>query len=1080
MSASTLPLPEISANGLLLTPALRAQFAQAMAQLNDRQRQAVTHGDGPMLVVAGPGTGKTQLLATRVAWLLHREDGPRPSEILCLTYTNAAVRNMRQRLLSIIGPAAHLVSIYTFHSFGQLIIQENSNRLGVRGLEVASEAEARKFYVDLVESLPADHALYRDTGNTHYEIERLEPSFRLMKKEGWTASQFVEALEKYRTSLAESPDYRYKVNLKDRGIKKGDINEKKLADEIHYIKQSAAAAELFAPFQQVWQKAGRYDYDDMMGWSLKLLTDHETVRQHYQEQYQYFLVDEYQDTNGAQNQLLQLVSESVSRPNVLVVGDDDQSIFRFQGASVANVLGFHKRYSDVALVVLEENYRSSAQVLAMASNLIALNQERLSVQLPGLTKTLVARHPQFAASKVQPLIRCYASPLHEVAHVADELAALHQAGIPAGGCAVLAHDHDQLHPLAQLLAANGVPYYRARQVNVLTEETLATSLHRVLQYVARALRQETIFAEPDLFALLHLECFAIPPVDVVRLAASYQQQFPRGAEPYPWREWLDDAANDEDVAMSLRLTTAGRQALGRALPLLDAWVQAGATQPVNKVVELILQNTLLPWQVTHYSHPAHQHIVARTLLRFVREESIRQPMLTVAGMLAAWAAQSATRNGLPLERTTGTENAGVQLLTAHSAKGLEFERVWVLGCQQSAWLKRAHTMHYRLPPELVPTPVAGSDKEEARRLFFVALTRAQEHLTMSFATHNDQAEATPECQFVSELVAHGLSTIHPAVSVETVQRAQQQLHAPVPLPGDVPGSDTLEAILDDFVLSATTLNAYLKCPIGCYYEHLLRVPAARNEAMIFGSAVHHALEKYFRQMHEHEHQEFGSAEDLAKAFEVQLWRDRAELEPATYERRRKVGRRFLLQFHAHYHPHWLPTSVVEYRVERAILPSGLPLTGAMDRLDPDPVEGHHLIDYKTGNPKYVKEHFAPAKGTTNTLAEWHQDEKARGGKYWRQAVFYHLLLKHDVAQRYKLKSVSFQFIQPKEDKGQAAELQAFPVDITPEGEAIVLAQIEAVDAAIRRHDFTHGCGECDWCKMRRGNLATSFTKRPTK
>jgi DNA helicase-2/ATP-dependent DNA helicase PcrA len=1062
MSTSTLPLPEISANGLLLTPALRAQFAQAMAQLNDRQRQAVTHGDGPVLVVAGPGTGKTQLLATRVAWLLHREDGPRPSEILCLTYTNAAVRNMRQRLLSIIGPAAHLVSIYTFHSFGQLIIQENSDRLGVHGLEVASEAEARKFYVDLVDSLSPDHALYRDTGNTHYEIERLEPSFRIMKKEGWTASQFVEALEKYRASLADDPKYIYKV-----GAKKGTL-KKEFAEEEHRINQSAAAAELFAPFQQVWQKAGRYNFDDMMGWALKLLTDHETVRRHYQEQYQYFLVDEYQDTNGAQNQLLQLVSESVPRPNVLVVGDDDQSIFRFQGASVANVLGFHQRYADVALVVLEENYRSSAQVLAAASNLIALNQERLSVQLPGLTKTLVARHPQFAASEVQPLIRCYASPLHEVAHVAEELIALHQAGMPAGGCAVLAHDHDQLHPLAQLLAANGVPYYRARQVNVLSEETLAISLHRVLDYVARALRQETTFAEPDLFALLHLECFAIPPVDVVRLAASYQQQFPRGAEHYPWREWLDDAASDEAVATSLRLTMAGRQALGRALSLLDGWVRAGATQPVNKVVELILQNTLLPWQVLHYPHPAHQHVVARTLLRFVREESGRQPMLTVAGLLAAWAAQSATRNGLPLERTTGTENTGVQLLTAHYAKGMEFERVWVLGCQQSAWLKRARTMHYRLPPELVPMPVAGSDKEEARRLFFVALTRAQEHLTLSFATHNDQAEATPECQFVSELVAHGLPTTQPTVSVEVVQRAQQQLHAPMPLPGDLPGADTLEAVLDDFVLSATTLNAYLKCPIGCYYEHLLRVPAARNEAMIFGSAVHHALEKHFRQMQEHERQEFGPAEELAKAFEVQLWRDRAELEPATYERRRKVGRRFLLQFHAHYQPHWLPAAVVEYRVERAVLPSGVPLTGAMDRLDPSSADGYHLIDYKTGNPKYGQERLAPAKGPATTLAEWHQDEKARGGKYWRQAVFYHLLLKYDVAQRYKLNSVSFQFIQPKEDHGQPAEFQAFPVDITPEGEAIVLAQIEAVDAAIRRHDFTYGCGECDWCKMRRG------------
>lgn len=1036
-------------------------LTQALGRLNAEQHRAVTHPEGPILVVAGPGTGKTQVLATRVAWLLAQPDGPRPSEILCLTYTEAAARNMSKRLLSLIGAVAHEVVIHTFHSFGQLIIQENTDRLRVEDREVASEVETQQLFIDLIDKLPIGHILRHDNGMAYYEAERLAPTFRIMKTEGWTGEQVTTALAEFQESLPGLPDYIYKKKTGDKN--KGDIMDHKVADTTRKIARCAAAADLFAPFQQQWQQAGRYDYDDMLGWAIGLLRDEESVRTHYQDQYSHFLVDEYQDTNGVQNELLHLVAGASAQPNVLVVGDDDQSVFRFQGACLRNLLDFRNHYPQAAVVVLTDNYRSSAQVLDVASGLIARNSERLCVQDPTISKTLTARHQRFKDSAVAPVLRRYASPLHEVTHVAAELTALHQAGWPDDGCVVIAHDNSQLDALTRLLSARNIPFHRKRQIDVLEQEALAISLHRVLAYLVEVLYPSPMAAEPALFALLHLECFAIPPVDLVRLAAGHRLRFPRGTDAAPWREWLTSATMDDDN--ELNISAAGLAALKSALVLLDSWVTASASHPTAKVLEMVLFNTLLPWQLTHYPQPAHEHAVAHTLLRFVQGESKRQPRLTCKGMLHAWEAMAATKTGLPLEQTIGKENAKLQLLTAHGAKGLEFERVWLLGCVKKAWLKNIPPKHYLFPPSLVQSNSGGSEVEEARRLFFVALTRAQEHLTISFTSCDEQAKDTPQCVFVSELVDAGLVIVEPVVTPAELELAQQQLHAPVLATAPLPDPVAMEAILAEFVLSATTLNAYLACPTGFYYEHLLRVPTPEGEHRIVGKALHKALEKHFQAMQLHEQLAFGSAEELASLFEAELRPHRRTLGTTAYERRLDGGRRMLLDFHAYDSPSLSTGAVVEYRVGEAVLPNGIRISGAVDRLDPHQKVGYHVVDYKTGNPTKADTQLKAAVPAT-TLADWHLDEKARGGNYWRQGLFYHLLLKHDPAESYEPTQISFQFVQPKEKAAPGQEYVPITVPITPDSVAAVLAQIQAVDEAIRAHQFGTGCGTCSWCTLR--------------
>jgi DNA helicase-2/ATP-dependent DNA helicase PcrA len=1058
-------------------PVLPAALATKLADLNQRQRQAVTHPDGPLLVIAGPGTGKTQLLAARVAFLLTQPD-VRPQEILCLTYTDAAARNMRQRLLGFIGPEAHRVAIHTFHSLGQLIIQENGGVLGRHDLEPATDLETDEVLREVLDGLPAGHQLRRDVGDAYYDLRHLKQLFQTMKREGWAPAELLQALEEYRLELPYDAAYLYKnppPAMRAQGVRPGDVIPHKLAEEEAHIERSVAAVCLFEAYQAGLAARRRFDYGDMLAWATHLLEENEGLRLSYQERFQHFLVDEYQDTNGAQSRLLYLLADYWSNPSLLVVGDDDQSIFRFQGASVANVFEFTRRYPQAGTVVLEENYRSSAPVLATAEALISRNQERLVGQLPGLSKQLLACHARFAASPDLPRLCRYATPLHEAADVAAQLAALHHSGQwPTGRVGVITRNHDQMDQLASLLRAAGVPFQRRRAVDVLAEP-LAAALHRVLRYAAASLRpDDQLAADAALFELLHLAALVVPPADLLRLALGHQhhrQQAHAASQPVlAWRAWAGATLDDfgptppEQPALSIE----GRLALARALTLVDGWVQAAATLPLPALLEHIVLETLLPAQLAQAAQPGQVLAEASALLHWGRAEARRQAAVGVSDLLHTWEVLAATREGLPLEHG-GEASAALELLTAHSAKGLEWEHVWVLGCQQTAWRRKAADRGFRLPPVLAPATGGDADCEEARRLFFVALTRAQVQLTVCWAAYDEAGKELMPCEFVAELEQDGLVVADMLVSPAVLDTARRTQLAPPPPPAPVPDPALLDELLLDFRLSATVLNSYLACPLACYYEQILRVPTAHNEKLLFGSAMHLALEEFFRQAQQPA-AAFGPVDDLVELFRQHFSRARFELPGQVFQRLAHAGPELLRAWWAQAQASTRPTAVVEYRV-RTELPGGPRLVGMLDRLDlHDDGRTCDVLDYKTGSPATASEKLRPALSgaATATLAEWKANPALRGGDYWRQGVFYRLLLAHDPDYRYEVASVSFDYLRPVREAGKPPRFVRRKIGASPADEATVLAQIRAVDAAIRRHEFGSGCGECSWCRLRAG------------
>ena len=331
------------------------------------------------MVIAGPGTGKTQILAARVGNILNRTDAL-AENILCLTYTEAGVTAMRKRLIKFIGAEAYKVNIHTFHSFCNRVIQENTDLFGFGEMDAISELEEIELFEKLIDGFANDNLLKRFRGEIYYDISRLKNLFSMMKKENISVKKIEKAIDEYIDSLPEDPKFicgRKTVNDKGTFLK-GDVRTDKIEEERKKFDLSIAAAHEFETYQKLKQEANKYDFDDMILNVLEQFQKNEYLLSRYQEQFLYFLVDEYQDTNGSQNEILRLLFSFWEKPNVFVVGDDDQSIYRFQGASLSNILDFYDQNLAILpeaeqaerIIVLKQNYRSTQEILNVAATTI--------------------------------------------------------------------------------------------------------------------------------------------------------------------------------------------------------------------------------------------------------------------------------------------------------------------------------------------------------------------------------------------------------------------------------------------------------------------------------------------------------------------------------------------------------------------------------------------------------------------------------------------------------------------------------------------------------------------------------------
>ncbi len=1024
-------------------------FEAVYEGLNEQQKIAVNAIEGPVMVIAGPGTGKTQILGARIGKILLETDTA-PENILCLTYTDAGAIAMRKRLVSFIGTSAYKVNIATFHSFCNDIIQDNLSLFDKTSLDPISELEKIELLKKLIDGFDKNNPLKRYRGDVYYEMSNLAKLFSAMKKEGWTTAYLNEKVNDYIKEIPTRTEFVYQRKYKQ--FEAGDLKQGLVDAALEKMEKLKAAIACFDTYQKLMKDRSRYDFEDMINWVINAFKENKNLLAQYQERFLYILVDEFQDTSGTQNELVQLLVNYWDQPNLFVVGDDDQSIFRFQGANVENMLHFQNQFAqDLLTIVLENNYRSTQPILDLSTILINNNQERLVNKIQGLAKKLIASNPIITEIK-EPVVAAFQMPQEEMIAITEQIVSLTQNGVEANQIAVLYKEHKYGEEIAHFLQQKNIPVYSRRTANLL-DQILVKQIITILDYLNCELDQPYEGANL-LFEILHYKWWNISPITIATITVE-ANQLKYGAPENSFRKVLVEKTMQVQTDL---FAQGGKTELAKAVQVLESLIHEVPNVTLLNLVEQILQKTGIIQGILNADNKGFELEVVTKFFDFIKEETHRRPSLNLKDLVEMLALMQKEGIRLPLPITTGGMH-GVNLLTTHGSKGLEFEYVFVAGTNAHYWEKKraSNNIGYTLPDTVLTSLENADDKEELRRLFYVAITRAKKYLQVSYALNKSDGKVAEPSQFIIELV-QGTNISIDEKSIEDQTKMQYKLlHIQTTVQPEINQleDDFINPKLETFTLNVTALNNYLQCPLHFYYNSLIRVPSGKSEATTFGSAVHDALNKLFKKMQDRNNV-FPDKQELIQDFTYYMHRHREAFTQVEFNNRKEQGEMVLTNYYDAYATQWNKVVTTEYRINNVVV-SGIPLKGAIDKIE---FNGKQVVvvDYKTGSVENAKEKLhAPNEKYPN------------GGNYWRQAVFYKILLNHH-PKNWEVTSAEFDFVEPNKKK----QFEKVAINISDADITTVTQQIKTVWEKIQQKDFYTGCGkpECHWCNFVKNNQLT--------
>lgn len=975
-----------------------------MNNLNPKQQEAVDAIDGAVMVVAGPGTGKTQILAARIANMLQSPDHQiNPVNILCLTYTDAGVVAMRQRLIEFMGTEAYKVNIHTFHSFCHNVVQWNLDYFGVRDVEAVTELESTQILYEIIDELPKDNPLTRLKGDVYYESTRLKDLFQRMKEEGWDFDFIVDKVMEYKVELPNREEYIYKRANAKKGIKVGDVKKVLIQAEEDKMSKLMAGAGLCSIYNEKLNQRKRYDYADMIGWVLKAFQDNEDFLLNFQEKYQYVLVDEFQDTNGSQSKLIDLLMSFWDDPNIFVVGDEDQSIYEFSGARVQNISDFQKKYNP-RMILLADNYRSSQSILDASKSVIDNNVIRIA----GSDKKLIS-YEEKVDLDAPPVVVTYATIMEEEMSVVESINAIIQDGTPASEIAVIYRKHRQGENIIKELMANGVPVNVKKRLDVIHEIPIR-QLISMLMYVDIEAKCPH-GGEAFLFEILHYDFWGNDLKHIEQMSTTIYEY---RKDNYRWRSLVGDL---------------------ECMKILEELIANYHNQSVAMILEQLLNKTGMVEKLLTSDQREQQMLIVNTFFSWVKSEIFKNPALNASGLIDLIDKMIKNDFPIPVQDVNFNEEGGVNFLTCHGAKGLEFQHVFMIGCTINEWEKsRGNVNKYKLPDTLTYSKVDDA-MESNRRLFYVAMTRAKKHLRISYSKKNNDGKDLERTQFIDETENHMAQvTIRsiPDIADHLLSRMSETVFKPSL------DKHIIDRALMDYRLSVSHLNKYLECPVAFYYENILRVPFVASEALIFGNAVHHALKSLYDIWKKEK--ELPSSDWFVMEFSGDMMKNRGQLTDLDLNRRTALGELILPQYYDKFVVGSSNIVVTEYKINNAVI-AEVPVKGDIDKIE---FNGHRgdIVDYKTGKVAYAKK------------------ELKVGGNYWRQGIFYALMLDAQTTNTWQMNSVRFEMIDEE-------YMGPLPLPITQGDVATVRNEIRSTYNSIINHEFTKGCGQedCKWCNF---------------
>lgn len=990
------------------------KFAETYASLNTEQKQAVDTLDGPLLVIAGPGTGKTQLLSARVANILTATD-TLPQSILCLTFTEKAATNMRERLLDMIGTNARNVVVKTFHGLGADIINRYPEYFH-QGARLIPAPDVVKLEVidDLLSALPLSSPLALKFAGEYTLTSEVSKGIAQAKEAGLTPGKldaittanlaYIETvtpilqsllaervstklLERFHELLSQLPEESFQGAIAPiqplSHVFAGSLEQALSACEVSGKATPLSAwktewfetvdgqkmfrdqrrnlwwselSRVYASYQEEMARRGYFDFSDMILSVIIALEQNETLRADLQEQYNYLLIDEFQDTNDAQFRLAYLIANHPlheGRPNIMAVGDDDQAIYRFQGASLGNIAAFTASFRDVQIVTLRENYRSHQSILDTASR-IAGNIEHRALDLDGngFEKTLQAVSKE-SKGVIEHIL--YPTQVHELAGVTELIK--HYYKKENGQIAILARGHESLQQLAALLHHENVPLRYERAANIL--DVPAVQLVRGILHLLLAVREGRVGqVNEHLSNTLAYDVFGIPPRHLWELAVDNRQS----------GDWLTYMLNSSD------------KSLRSIANWIVALAQLAQSQPLAVTIEYVLglrtfedrDSPLKSYYDTEELSVSYlQLLSAMSRLRSLALEYSkgREPKLHE---FVDFLDLHIDHNVKITDQTVFISGEKpVELLTVHGAKGLEYDTVVVIDCLERIWSPGGRR---RVPPKnLESLQDYGEDSDDYARLMYVAATRAKSNLIFASYCRDEAGKdvmSTPLLHEVGQREGTQITETNKANALVSVVTWPELDHTDQKL--------LFKPLLEEYELSVTHLINFLDLARGgprCFVErNLLRLPAAKTAALAFGTAMHAALR---------EAQLLTNADNfrltsVVKAFEVALADE--HIREQEHQRYLAHGRQLLTGLFES-QKLILPKGSQPERALRSVRVGDARLRGDLDRIDISPSE-LKIVDYKTGRPLSV-----------DLVSNNAGQEGLRAWKHRLQLIFYTLLVR---------------------------------------------------------------------------------------
>jgi DNA helicase-2/ATP-dependent DNA helicase PcrA len=811
--------------------------------LNPEQEKAVKHGRGPLLIIAGAGTGKTKVITQRIAYLIASKMA-KPEEILAVTFTEKAANEMEERVDRLIPYGYSFVDISTFNSFGEKVLRDYALDFGYSpDFRLLDDVEQAIFFQEKFLKSKFPLRYYRPLGSPTRHIQELLAAVKRLKQEDISPRKYL--------LFARKLDKKAKDRL-----------ERELARRHFEI------ASVYQAYEALLKKEGKIDFEDQVKLVVELFRKRPSVLWEFQEKYKYILVDEFQDTNYIQFELLKLLAGRYK--NLTVVGDDDQSIFRFRGASLSNILSFERVYPKPKKIVLTKNYRSAQPILDSAYTLIQHNNPNRLEFRANVDKKLVSFFAE--AGKSIHLLQ-FDTLSHEADRVAGIILEKSKEGLGFGDMAILVRRNADADPFLRALNMNQIPFRfsGSRGLYALEEIKNIVSFIRALTDCEDGL---------NLFFLAQSEIYGMDLNDL-SVISNYAHK-----RKLALHKVFGEVAKGSLV---IEISAASLECVKKINEDLIHFNDLSKTQNAGQVVFAFLEKTGYIKSL----------VEAESLEAELKIKNIRLFFEKIRGfseLVKDDSIQGFSRH-LDLLREVGDNPAtaeaeveveAVNVLTVHKAKGLEFDTVFLVSLIADRFPGRERREKIPFPDQILKDklPPEESYVHEERRLFYVAMTRAKRFLYLSWAKDYGLKREKKVSPFVLEAldIPKLPEEVLRTAAIEEIKRYGR------PSTEDrIPPQFTVKDVI---TLSYFQVEDYLACPLKYKFRHLLRVPVLPHHSLVFGRILHTVIHSFLRKRLGGEK---AGEKDLLKEYES-LWVNEGFLSREHEELRKKAGREALRRF----------------------------------------------------------------------------------------------------------------------------------------------------------------------------------------